>query len=90
MSRSVRVRASGRVQGVFFRRYAAEEAARLGVTGWVVNEPDGTVTAHVEGDDDAVDAMLAWCRQGPPAAAVERVDVEEAEPVGADSFEVRD
>lgn len=89
MSRAVRVRATGRVQGVFFRRYAAEAAARTGVTGWVSNEPDGTVAAHVEGDDESVVAMLAWFRDGSPAAAVERLDVEEVEAVGADTFAVR-
>ena len=89
MSRAVRVRASGRVQGVFFRRYAGEQADRLGVVGWVRNEPDGSVLAHVEGDDEAVESMIAWCREGSPAADVERVDVDEAQPAGSSSFETR-
>ena len=89
MTRAVQVRVTGRVQGVFFRRYAADEATRRHVTGWVSNEPDGSVLAHVEGDDDAVDAMIAWCREGSPAAIVDRVDVDDVAPLGADSFEVR-
>ena len=89
MSRAVDLTVTGRVQGVAFRYSAAVEAGRLGVTGWVRNEPDGGVAAHVEGDDAAVEAMVAWCRTGPPSARVERVDVSEAEPGGATSFEVR-
>ena len=79
----------GRVQGVFFRDSAHREAERLGVAGWVSNEPDGTVRAHVEGPVHAVDAWLAWCREGPPRARVERVDVREARPEGLDDFSVR-
>ena len=80
---------TGRVQGVSFRYYAEREAQRLGVGGWVRNEPDGSVAAYVEGDPDAVDAFVAWLHQGPPAARVERVDVEETRATGATSFDVR-
>ena len=77
---------TGRVQGVSFRWHAEQEAVRLGVTGWVRNEPDGSVLLHAEGDDEAVDALVAWCRQGPPAAKVRDVAVREATPTGATSF----
>lgn len=83
------MRVTGRVQGVFYRRYAVEEARRLGVAGWVSNEPDGSVLTHVEGAAAAVEAMVAWCRGGSPAADVQQVDVEDVEPEGAASFEVR-
>lgn len=89
MSRAVQVRVTGRVQGVFFRRYAEGEARRLGVAGWVSNEPGGSVLAHVEGADEAVEAMIAWCRAGSPGAHVERVDIEDVEALGASSFTVR-
>lgn len=88
MSRAVQMRITGRVQGVFFRRYAAQEARRRGVAGWASNEPDGSVLVQVEGDDDAVEAMIAWCRRGSPAAAVERVDVQDVEPEGGAGFEI--
>jgi len=65
----------GRVQGVCFRMYTQQEAARLGVTGWVRNLPDGRVAALFEGDKRVVDNMLAWCRQGPPYAYVDHVEV---------------
>jgi acylphosphatase len=87
--RAVDVVVTGRVQGVSFRYYAERTARTLGVTGWVRNEPDGSVAAHLEGASEAVDAMLAWLHQGPPAASVDRVDVTAAMPTGAGSFEVR-
>lgn len=89
MSRAVQVTVTGRVQGVGFRAYAAQEAVRLEVTGWVRNEPDGRVAAHVEGPDDAVGEMVDWLRSGPPSARVEAVEVVDAEHEGAASFEVR-
>lgn len=87
----MRVRAivHGRVQGVFFRDTTRHEAIARGVAGWVRNRPDRTVEAVFEGDRDAVEEMLAFCRQGPPNAAVERVDVSEEEPDGLTGFEVR-
>jgi acylphosphatase len=87
--KALTVRVTGRVQGVSFRWYAQREAERLGEHGWVRNEPDGTVTAHVEGDDDAVDALVAWCRQGPSAAVVRDVAVTEGRPSGLTGFEIR-
>ena len=89
MSTAVTVTVTGRVQGVAFRWYAAQEAQRLGVHGWVRNEPDESVAAHLEGDDDAVEAMVAWCGHGPSAAKVRHVAVTEARPTGATAFEIR-
>lgn len=85
---AVRVSVRGVVQGVAYRYHAQEEALRLGVVGWVRNEADGTVTAHLEGARDAVDDMVDWCRHGPPSASVEGTDARAAEPEGASSFEV--
>ena len=77
---------SGRVQGVGFRYAMAEEAERLGVTGWVRNRRDGTVEAVIDGD--AADALLAWARRGPPAARV--IEVEIADVAGGfERFEMR-
>ncbi|HHI97894.1 MAG TPA: acylphosphatase [Thermodesulfatator atlanticus] len=71
----VHVYISGKVQGVWFRAYTKEEADRLGVKGWVRNLPDGRVEAVFEGDEKAVDAMVAWCYEGSPMARVENVEV---------------
>lgn len=67
---------TGRVQGVFYRASALEEAQRLGLTGWVRNLPDGGVEAVAEGPREAVEGFVAWCREGPPAARVDDVRVE--------------
>lgn len=71
------VRIHGLVQGVGFRQGLREEAARLGVTGWVRNRSDGSVEAMLQGQDSAVQALLAWAAVGPPGASVERVEVHE-------------
>lgn len=76
----------GLVQGVFFRDSCRREAERLGVAGWVRNEPDGTVAGHFEGPRDAVDELVRWCHVGPPRARVQRVDVQEDEPRDAQGF----
>jgi acylphosphatase len=77
---------TGHVQGVFFRASMREEAERLGVTGWVRNEPDGSVAAHLEGPADAVAALVEWSSQGPPRARVEEVRRTDAELTDAVSF----
>ena len=87
-STAVQVRVGGRVQGVAFRWEAQQTAGKLGVTGWVRNEPDGSVLAHVEGEPDAVNDMVVWLRTGPPAARVSNVAVRDAAPSGATSFEI--
>jgi acylphosphatase len=90
MSRvACKVRVTGLVQGVFFRAWAAEQARASGVVGWIRNAPDGSVEAHLEGDKHAVQQLIDQLRQGPPAARVERVDVEPANPESGDRFEVR-
>lgn len=80
--RSVRVRISGRVQGVGYRAWAMETGRRLGLRGWVRNRADGSVEALVTGDEDAVAAMIEVCREGPYAARVAEVAVSEAEDDG--------
>jgi acylphosphatase len=89
MSTAVTVKVTGRVQGVGFRWYTLQEADRLGVRGWVRNEPDGSVAGHFEGDDVAVDALVQWCRHGPSYAAVRDVAATEARPTGAEAFHIR-
>jgi acylphosphatase len=84
-----RVWVSGRVQGVAFRAAARREARAAGVDGWVRNLADGRVEAVFEGAPEAVAALLAWCREGPSHARVERVEVREEAPEGASGFEVR-
>jgi acylphosphatase len=67
---------SGRVQGVCFRMLAEETAKKIGITGWVRNTDRGTVEVIAEGDKDLVEKMVAWCHKGPPAARVDKVELE--------------
>lgn len=71
---------SGRVQGVFYRASAAEEARRLGLAGWVRNLPDGRVECMATGDSPALQTFKKWLLTGPPAAEVESVEELTAEP----------
>jgi acylphosphatase len=82
-------RVSGRVQGVFYRASAREEAERLGLRGWVRNLPDGRVEAVLEGPADKLAAMRRWLWQGPAGARVEDVRAEEEPETGLKGFEVR-
>ncbi|WP_028660525.1 acylphosphatase [Nocardioides insulae] len=89
MSAAYDVRATGRVQGVWYRAYVAEQARRQGVTGWVANQPDGSVTGHFEGESAAVLALIETCRIGPPKARVDHLEVTPSGTIGAETFEVR-
>ena len=73
---------TGRVQGVGFRWFAKDTAAREGVTGWVRNLPDGSVEAFVEGDEDAVTRVERGLRQGPVGSRIESVCVDDEEAGG--------
>jgi acylphosphatase len=86
--RSVRVTISGRVQGVFFRASCAELARNLGLAGSVRNLRDGRLSATFQGADDAVDRMLAWCREGPPMARVDGLEIEDVPASDATGFRV--
>ena len=80
----------GLVQGVAFRHYTAEAAARNGVTGWVINLPDGSVQGCFEGEEENVHAQVQWCRRGPAHARVDEVGVEEGKFTGEFSgFSIR-
>ena len=67
---------TGTVQGVGYRHGMSREAQRLGISGWVRNRKDGSVEALIEGSAEAVAALIAWARRGPPGARVEHVAVE--------------
>jgi len=70
------VRVSGRVQGVWFRQSTKQTAESHGVNGWVRNNPDGSVEAIFEGENNAVQAVIAWCKEGPQLARVDDVQVD--------------
>lgn len=84
-----RVVVHGLVQGVYFRDTTRRRAVSAGVSGWVRNRPDGTVEAVFEGEPAAVERLVAFCREGPRSARVERVEVEPEEPEGLPGFRIR-
>ncbi len=88
MPKRVHVFVSGDVQGVNFRWYCRNEASSRGLGGFVRNLPDGRVEAAFEGDAESVDAMIEWCRHGPPSARVRGIDVSDEPPTGDRDFSI--
>jgi acylphosphatase len=84
-----RVIVAGRVQGVGFRYSCRTRAEQAGVGGWVRNLADGRVEAAFEGPAAGVDALIDWCRTGPPLAAVTSVVVNDEAATGAAAFVIR-
>ena len=84
-----RVTIKGDVQGVNFREAIRRKATEAGVAGWVTNRSDGTVEAVFEGPPEAVDQLVEFCREGPTAATVETVNVDDQRPEGVSGFDVR-
>ncbi len=89
MAIRVHVVVTGRVQGVWFRDSCQQRARQRGVAGWVRNLADGSVEAIFEGEEDAVEAMVAWCREGPERARVDDVEATHVPAEGAAGFWVR-
>lgn len=83
------VRVNGRVQGVYYRASTVDMAKSLGLKGFVMNEPSGSVYMELEGDDHQVAQMIEWARKGPSRASVESLDVTEGSVVGFTKFEIR-
>ena len=84
-----RVIVHGRVQGVGFRYSVASAAQSRRIAGWVSNRQDGSVEAVFEGEPEAVESLVRFCRDGPRGAVVDRVEVAEEEPEGLTRFGVR-
>jgi acylphosphatase len=83
---AVKLRIHGRVQGVWYRGWMVDEATALGLQGWVRNRADGTVEALAIGPETDVEALVAACQEGPPAARVERVEREPARGIAGSGF----
>ncbi|MFQ5660874.1 MAG: acylphosphatase [Gammaproteobacteria bacterium] len=80
---------SGRVQGVFFRLKTRQQADMLGVTGWVMNRPDGRVEGVASGDEEALEEFKRWLSQGPELARVLRVECAEWPVQEYNGFQIR-
>jgi acylphosphatase len=79
----------GKVQGVWYRANTQETAQNLGLKGFVMNMSDGSVYIEAEGEEAKLEALYAWCKQGPEKAVVESVKLEEGEINGFEGFEIR-
>lgn len=75
--KTVIIKVIGKVQGVFYRASTKSRADELGVKGFVRNEPDGSVYIEAEGSAEAIEHFVRWCKQGPPRAVVDHINVEE-------------
>ena len=84
-----RISVVGKVQGVFYRASAKNMALDLEITGWVKNQPDGSVMIEAEGLEKDVDAFLAWCKTGPTYSRVTGVDKTNLPPQNYEQFEIR-
>jgi len=84
-----RVIVHGRVHGVGFRVSVARAAELRGVAGWARNRPDGTVEVVLEGDEDGVESVVRFCREGPRGAAVTDVEIASEHPERLGTFEIR-
>ena len=89
MAKSLHFLVSGRVQGVFYRASAAEQARLIGITGWVKNLPDSRVEVFATGETDQLEELADWLREGPPHAKVSSVEVVEEEFQAFNEFEIR-
>lgn len=75
--KTIHVTVEGRVQGVYFRDYTQRQAHQLKLSGWVRNNPDGTVEAIFQGSESSVSSMLEWLRQGSPMSKVDNINSRE-------------
>lgn len=87
----VRLKITGKVQGVYFRAHTVEKAHQLGdVQGYVANEGDGSVTVVAEGPENKINELIDWCHSGPSTAYVDKVEVQNVPYTGEfEGFEVR-
>lgn len=87
--KSLKIVVYGKVQGVWFRARTKEQAEALGVNGYVMNLPDGTVFIRAEGNEPVLEKFVAWVHRGPEQARVDTVEMSEIPPEGFESFEFR-
>lgn len=87
--KAVRLLIKGIVQGVGFRAALREVALSYGVYGWVRNRNDGSVETYLEGEEEKLNAVIAWAKRGPPRARVSSVEIFEVPVIGLREFKIR-
>jgi len=91
MTASINVKIIGKVQGVFFRVYAREKALKLGLSGWIKNQPDGSVILFASGEKEKLKIFLAYLKKGTPMSRVEKIKTDwrkEASLLKLNNFEI--
>lgn len=86
MRKTIRISVTGKVQGVWYRQSARDKAQALELTGWVRNEPDGSVSVVVTGESEVLASFADWCRTGSPKSKVSGITIQEALLQEFDSF----
>jgi acylphosphatase len=86
--KTIRIKISGQVQGVLFRKFIADEAKKIGVKGHVRNLESGDVEVVAEGSPEQIDEITALCKKGAPHSVVKNVDIQELNHIGFDEFKV--
>jgi acylphosphatase len=89
MKTSYRIRVTGKVQNVGFRYYTARTAQEFKINGFVKNHLDGTVYIEAEGEKDALEGFVSWCRRGPQWARVDSFDIQEQPAMGFEGFRIK-
>lgn len=89
MKQCWQIQIQGKVQGVWYRASTQRQARKLGLVGYVQNELDGSVFAVAQGNKESLQALVAWCKEGPPFARVDKVIITEVEAQQFEDFEVR-
>jgi len=83
------IKVTGKVQGVWFRQSTLEEAQKLGVKGFVRNEPDYSVYIEAEGSEEQLKEFIEWCRKGPQLARVDKLETTESAVKNFTEFKIR-
>ena len=83
------IRVTGKVQNVGFRFYTARTAQEFNISGFVKNNPDGSVYIEAEGEADMLEAFTEWCKRGPQWARVDRFDIQEQPVMGFEGFRIK-
>ena len=89
-SKHVNLRISGKVQGVFFRKSAKQEADNLSLGGWIRNKNDGTVEISASGEEKNIEQFIKWCKKGPPFAKVDDLQILVKKPEDYEEFSIVD
>jgi len=87
--RHLKIKVSGRVQGVFFRDSVRQKSEEWGIKGFARNEPDESVYIESEGPEEALEKLVNWCWEGPDMAKVDKVEIEEGDIKNFENFQVR-